>query len=339
MINTDKIGQIKNKRVKAFVCTALMFMGISGAKAQTLASSDSTDKKATPELNANFSNFSTLKINNNGSAFLNDFSPSLSGSVKFDNGLYGNFNVQELIILKGNSAAGPAELNAVTAFCLVEVGKQFGKDAKLTVFATAGRSVTEFVPNFLQTPSISAATEFYGGAFFNLSDRAVVGIKTQDGSLVELGMIGKIEDGFMVIPNPEHADLWGKICKNLEAGDFKLSLTAAAQMTKDGQLSKLFGTVSAQNDKIATTVGGNYDVEQKSWNGLMRVSYNFLESGMTIIGQATKSGETLYIDFAASKGQTQFYAGGQVGTNPAGTKEGGVHVGISHGFGGGKKYR
>lgn len=335
----DKINGMKHKRIKAFTCAALMLMGIGGgAKAQTTTNNDGNSKPTT-ELKAGFNNFSTLKINNDGTAFLNKFSPSLSGSVKFDNGVYGNFNVQELLVLKANSAMGQADITAINSSCLLEVGKQFGKDAKLTVFGAAGRSATEFAPNFLQTPGISAANDFYGGAFFNLSDKAVLGVKTKDGSLIELGMIGKTEEGFMVIPNPEHADLWGKVCKNIEAEGFKLSFTAAAQMHQDGQLAKVFGTMSAQNDKMAVTIGGNYDAEQKDLNGLLRVSYNFVESGMTIIGQATKSGETFYIDVAASKGQTQVYAGGQIGKDAAGNSVNGGHVGVSYSFGGQKDLR
>lgn len=317
-------------KIRNLALTFMALLCMCGAvSAQTKEEKDDENGKKR-ETKVGFNNISALEIQKDKTVFYNDLMPTFSTDIHQGN-FYGNFTAAELLIMKNG------DFSTINNKCLFEIGRYFGPDFKF--FIKAGRDVTELSTIFLNgVENLKYNTEQTLALFGNLSERVVLGIQ-KDGTMIELGVIGKYGDGIFIIPNPQQADFWAKISQSFQQADWRFVLTATADL---GNTNKLSGAVTATNGHIGITSGGNYSFDTDAFNAYIRGAYNSINTGITYIMQAMKKGETYSIQIGASKKGLQGFMEIDNLTptqrdTPQFTSTPTVNMGISYSFGGNKK--
>ncbi|MBQ9035786.1 MAG: hypothetical protein IJ099_07520 [Alphaproteobacteria bacterium] len=322
---------VKQHRVRDYMVTGALLFATAAAATEAQAQTTAPQNNDTPaknktnvshDVNVGFDNLSALVLDEKTTFFYNNFQPYVSASAQDDKGHKASVSAVELLMYDSNSK----EVTPVLTKFMVELSKEL-KGGEL--FLKAGRENTQGGDVFVN--AIDFAADYKDVVSFgNNAERMVLGYR-KDGNFVELGTMWDTGTGkYIVCPNKESADFWGKGHLSLLAkSGVKLELEAAARLGSHNQL----GIASAT---LATPSGfGAKALVERDFNNddtkcLVR-AYQNLKNGSKVISELVHAGKGQGVDIRLGLGKNGFQVFAEYGT-----KEKKAQLGVSYFFGGKK---
>lgn len=322
---------VKQHKVRDYMVTGAFLMATAAAateaQAQTaVPQNDDTPAKdkttLTHNVDVGFDNLSAMVLDEKTTLFYNNLQPYVSASAQDDKGHKASITAVELLMYDNNSK----EITPVLTKFMLELSKEL-KGGEL--FLQAGRENTQggdVFPN-----AIDFAADYKDViSFGNSAERMTIGYR-KNGSFVELGTMWDTGTGkYIVCPNKESADFWGKGHLSLLAkSGIKLELETAARLGSHNQLGIAGATL--------TTPGGfgakalvERDFKNDDTKCLVR-AYQSLQNGSKVIGELVHAGKGQGVDIRLGLGKKGMQVFAEYGT-----KENKAQLGVSYFFGGKK---
>ncbi len=293
---------VKQHKVRDFMLTGAFYLAaaatVSEVQAQTsvLPERDVNQEKNKTTLTHNvevgFNNLSALVVDEKTTTFYNNFQPYLNASIEDNSGHRASVSALELVIYDGKTTTP-----ILTKF-MVELDKKLKDGGEL--FLKIGRENTQggdVFPNSIEyTASAKDIVPFGNGM-----ERMVLGYQ-KNGNFVELGIIQDKGAGkYVLIPNLDEADFWGKGHLSLLAkSGAKLEMEGAVRLGKHQKLGILSATYT--NGGFGAKALVERDFNNDDTKSLVR-AYQNLKNGSKIIGEIVQAGKGKDVDLRLGLGK------------------------------------
>lgn len=236
-----------------------------------------------------------LTSQKDGTAYYTDLTPNVTLTTTNKAGDYAKFSAMESLVLNDT------EHSALTIKFMIELGKQLG-DGSQIIFK-AGRESTEAGSVYDTALSYYADTQNIA-TFGNLSNLTAIGF-VKDGVYTEIGMIGSINDGIYVVPNPKAASFWAKGGVTLlERSGVKLCMDGATRLGNGHK--DLLSSIGITAPGFKARAMGKYDFVGRS-GALCADMTKDLKNGWKIMGGTVfQQGKEVRIHCGVDKNDVQF---------------------------------